>query len=326
MFFAFRLNRLINLIILISFFILKLKIYKLRILTLLFITLLIGPASSAQQLSGLNFSTSEIGQNILSSSFPFTGIKSATTKDGHGPYQLSRKLDIPLAVGSGATLIAGEALVISVKPLTSAQVASLDPQQVNGFDRPATENYSKQAANISTYMAIGSALFPASLLTSRQVRHDLVPIVVMGLETGALVTGLSGLSKSLVKRTRPFVYNPEAPDDRKTTPDARFSFFSEHTSSTAALTFFTASLVSQYSHSQAVKYASWTCAILYPAAVGYFRYASGNHFPTDVISGYVIGAGTGLLIPYLHRQKAGQKTSMQLYPGLHSATLVWNLN
>ena len=40
---------------------------------------------------------------------------------------------------------------------------------------------------------------------------------------------------------------------------------------------------------------------MYPALTGYLRVDSSNHFPTDVIVGYIIGAGIGFLIPELHK-------------------------
>lgn len=41
-----------------------------------------------------------------------------------------------------------------------------------------------------------------------------------------------------------------------------------------------------------------------PAITGYLRYKAGYHFLSDNILGYVIGAGTGILIPKMHKNKA----------------------
>ena len=56
----------------------------------------------------------------------------------------------------------------------------------------------------------------------------------------------------------------------------------------------------------------WSVAALYPAITGYLRVDSANHFPTDVIVGYAVGAGIGFLIPELH--KVEKENGLSLYP------------
>jgi len=48
-----------------------------------------------------------------------------------------------------------------------------------------------------------------------------------------------------------------------------------------------------------------------PAYVGYLRYRGLKHFPTDILMGYIIGAGSGILIPHLHKKK-GDKLNVSL--------------
>jgi len=45
----------------------------------------------------------------------------------------------------------------------------------------------------------------------------------------------------------------------------------------------------------------WTAAALIPAVTGLSRINTHNHFPTDVIVGYIVGAAIGYLIPELHK-------------------------
>ena len=44
-------------------------------------------------------------------------------------------------------------------------------------------------------------------------------------------------------------------------------------------------------------------AALAPATVGFLRVKGGKHFPTDVLTGLVVGAATGYLVPRLHKIK-----------------------
>ena len=112
--------------------------------------------------------------------------------------------------------------------------------------------------------------------------------------------GINLLTKTIVKRTRPYVYDPNTPLEKKQSVDARFSFYSGHTSTTAATTFFIARIFSDYLENTLTKTLIWTGAIVYPALVGYARRNTGNHFRTDVIVGYLIGASIGYFIPELH--------------------------
>ncbi len=48
----------------------------------------------------------------------------------------------------------------------------------------------------------------------------------------------------------------------------------------------------------------WVVAATVPTITGYLRYKAGYHFLSDNILGYVIGAGTGILIPKMHKNKA----------------------
>jgi len=109
----------------------------------------------------------------------------------------------------------------------------------------------------------------------------------------------------VVRRPRPFTYNPEVALEKKLKLDAKRSFFSGHASHTAAFTFFMAKVVSDYhpNMKKGLKTLMWSGAILIPATTSYLRVKAGKHFPTDVIAGYAAGAFVGYIIPHLHKKK-----------------------
>ena len=80
------------------------------------------------------------------------------------------------------------------------------------------------------------------------------------------------------------------------------------------LRFFTAKTLSDYTNRSGVQAVAWTGAILLPAATGFFRYQAGNHFPTDVVVGYVVGAAVGIIVPHIH------KTDPEARPGGSNST------
>jgi hypothetical protein len=104
-----------------------------------------------------------------------------------------------------------------------------------------------------------------------------------------------------INRSRPLVYGTKAPDDLRKAGKSQRSFFAGHTAATAAATFFAAQTFQDFNPDSKAKPYVWMIAAAIPATVGYLRYKAGYHFLSDNILGYVIGAGTGILIPKWHR-------------------------
>ena len=125
----------------------------------------------------------------------------------------------------------------------------------------------------------------------------------MYAETLALAGGLASLSKHTIRRNRPYVYNSDASKDEKHSFSAHHSFFSGHEANSSAVCFLTASLVNYYTKRQELKWAAWAGALVISCAMGYMRYASGKHYLSDVLTGYIIGAGTGIWVPLIHKNQ-----------------------
>ena len=79
---------------------------------------------------------------------------------------------------------------------------------------------------------------------------------------------------------------------------------------TAAITFYMANVFTTYISNKITQILIWSAAALYPAVTAYLRVDSANHFPTDVIVGYLIGAGIGFLIPELHKVQKENNLSL----------------
>jgi len=71
----------------------------------------------------------------------------------------------------------------------------------------------------------------------------------------------------------------------------------------------------------------WISAATIPAIAAGLRVASGRHFPTDVLTGYAVGALVGYYIPELHKKKT-QNISMVpfFYDGGMGMTFTFKLN
>ena len=242
-----------------------------------------------------------------------------------GPvFEFSLKKDLPILAGSGLAAAGGYLLMESVDPLTEAQIAALDPADVNALDRGATRQYRDSDAQLSDILLTASAIVPFSVLASRSVRQEFGPVLIMYAETAAMIGGLTSISKGLFMRKRPYNYNHNVPMAEKLSLDARHSFFSGHVSTSAAFCFLTAYMVDRYADKPGWKWAAWSGAVLVPGTVGYWRYTSGKHFPTDILVGYVLGAGTGLLIPYLHRYQLPEDVALNIQPMPNGMRLTLN--
>lgn len=219
------------------------------------------------------------------------------------PYVFNWKRELIYA--SGAGLVTGGGLLSSyqTRPLTAAQINGLDRFGLPGFDRSATNNWNPNADLASDMLVYGSVALPTFLMMNKRMRNDFLVIGFIYAETAMLTLGVTELTKGLSKRARPFVYNPNVDLNEKTKRDARHSFFSGHTSLTAALCFTTAKVFSDYSDNKTHEALVWTGAAIVPAVTGFLRYEAGKHFPSDIIAGYFLGATVGYLVPWLHRRK-----------------------
>lgn len=218
------------------------------------------------------------------------------------PYALSWKKDAPLL--GGGILGAGVSIWVQkgVKPYTPAQADLFKPGQVNSFDRKATRWYNKKAGKWSDYLFESSLLMPVALLADRPIREKGWQTGLIGLESLLWSSVLTAMTKALVLRPRPYMYNPDVPTSDKLSRDGRFSFFSGHTSGTACLSVTAAKIWTDYHPGNKWNPLVWGTALAWPAAVGFLRVKAGKHFPTDVLVGYAVGAACGWLIPQWHKK------------------------
>jgi len=223
-------------------------------------------------------------------------------------YDFSAKLDIPLLSAGAAGTVTSLILRDNNKPLGLEQLNELDVGKLMDLDMQATGNYSLSSQKASDVLLTASYALPLSTLLIPEARKDLGIISIMLAESILLTETLTGITKNLVNRPRPYAFNTDLADDIRIDDNNNLSFFSGHTSYTAMFSFFTASVLSNYIENQTTRHFVWAGAILLPAATGFYRYDGGKHFITDVVAGYAVGAAIGYLIPRLHEVEK-EKTS-----------------
>lgn len=227
-----------------------------------------------------------------------------TSLQGQNPYTLSWGVDAPLIGLGSATLGASYAFAKRHPAFKADQIDPLPNFKGPNMDRMSLKYWSPRAKRASDAFLYTSVALPALVLLTPSVRQaGWGTAAVIGTETILVSSAFTKLTKNLVGRTRPFVYNPHAPLSAKLTKDARESFFSGHTSLSAAACFAGASVYSAYHPNSSSRRWVWLGAITLPAATGYLRIRAGKHFPTDVLAGYAVGALCGWAIPRLHKAK-----------------------
>jgi len=218
-----------------------------------------------------------------------------------GPYRLVRTqeywwLGVPVALWTGSTIA-----ITRFDPLTTGEIAALEPGDINEFDRDRMQPYRDDHAGDA--LAVGSYLLPLTLFARDDTRRDVRTLAVIWVETTMWNQAFASIAKATARRTRPYVYDPLAPDDIKQKQSARTSFYSAHTASASANYFFMAKVLSDYMDNRGAEIAIWCGAAILPALNGFYRVDSGHHFTTDVITGYAMGAAVGILVPFLHQRE-----------------------
>lgn len=185
--------------------------------------------------------------------------------------------------------------------LSMDNIQKLNRNDLDILDRTATYNYSTTARKASDALLIGGLGIPLLCLIDSKAPNDIPERGVIVLQTYLLTVGLTSITKTLVKRTRPYVYNDLVPMHDKLNKDARVSFFSGHTSITASSTFLTATMLTANGRNENISPVIWASAATIPAIQGLLRWKAGKHFPSDIAIGYFVGAVVGIVIPKIHQ-------------------------
>lgn len=229
------------------------------------------------------------------------------------PYSLKAEREAVI-FGLGASIgTTGFFLEENVKPLTAQEIETLNSKDVNFIDRSACKNFNTDLGNLSDICVYTLISTPSLLFLSSEIGNDFGTVASMYIQTLALLYALPSLSKGSISRVRPFVYNPDAPIEKKLTSDAQKSYFSGHTTAAFASAVFFSTVYSGYFPDSKYKGWIWGGALLAAATVGYLRYESGNHYPTDIITGAIIGSAIGYLIPYIH--ESGKNNNLNISSG-----------
>ena len=228
------------------------------------------------------------------------------------PYETSFKVDGPVTIGGVAVSGLGLYLISKKEGLSPTVANSLTKNDVNKFDRFSAGNYDENAKKLSNIPFYGSFALPITLLFDKKIFGNAPQVFLLYGQTMAITGSIYAMTVGTVYRRRPLVYGENTPIDKKTTKNAKNSFFSGHTAATASAMFFAAKVFNDFNPDSPWRPVVWGVAAAVPASVGYLRLKAGKHFLSDNLIGYTIGTTVGILVPQLH--KKGNNSEFSLVP------------
>lgn len=233
----------------------------------------------------------------------FTTFSSYSQNNPDSPYEMDWTVD-GLWIGAGLGLNAlGFVLIQNKAGLTEEELSMLSKEDINSIDRGFAGNYSPEADELSYIPFYASFAMPFVMMFNENEKSHAGQISLLFLETMATTGALYTISAGTVARSRPLVYNENVRLEERLESGAQRSWFGGHTAATAAATFFTAKVFSDFNPDSWAKPYIWAAAIAVPAYVAYLRTISGKHFLTDNLTGYAVGALSGIFIPELHKKE-----------------------
>jgi len=199
--------------------------------------------------------------------------------------------------------------------LTHDEIAILTIDPIFAMDNFALNKYNPSLDRASDLVMVIPLAAPMMLSIPSFKNKDwqqVATLNIMYAEVLGLTFGMAELSKIALHRIRPFMYNNELSVDERyllnESGDGEKSFYSMHT----AIAFSSAVFLSKVytdTYGKSTQ-SSLICmsSLSLASAIGISRIYSGQHFPTDVLMGALVGGLTGYLVPVFHKVKQPNTT------------------
>lgn len=225
------------------------------------------------------------------------------SQNNASPYEISWAKDATW-LGAGLAGTAGGFLIIQNKEdISEETILNLDKSNIPSFDRWSAGNYDDNLNKLSDIPFYTAFAVPFAVLFTGDQNNHIGQLSVLYLESLSTTAALFTLSAGLTDRIRPRAYNEDLDLDKRMKSTNTRSFYSGHVAASATATFFAAKVLTDFNPDMKNKWLVWTGAAIIPATVGVLRVEAGNHFLSDVLLGYAMGAASGILIPELHKKK-----------------------
>ncbi|MEY4896815.1 MAG: hypothetical protein RL525_208 [Bacteroidota bacterium] len=168
--------------------------------------------------------------------------------------------------------------------------------KVGLIDNAARTSYNGRTAHISDGMALGTA-FAAGMVTFALPKNQQTQYIQLAVQNVWIMANITQTVKMLALRNRPYT---QVPGFVSSKTDDHFSFFSGHSAITAtAATTAILMALNQPNIPTWGKAAAYTAGGLALATAG-LRIAAGKHYPSDVVTGILVGVAVAVINTKLH--------------------------
>ncbi len=233
-------------------------------------------------------------------------------QDSYNPYELKMNKELAYFTAGVVMNVGGLLARTGKTPFTTQQaLTDTNTDKIPSFDISAVTQSNQSYLNASNYALYTALALPLISLADGRINDNAVTTILLYVETITIGSGAYNLTSGIVNRRRPLTYNTkDFTIEERTASNVKESFFSGHTSISACASFCGAKIFNDFHPHSKLKPVVWTVAVTFPAFIGFARYKAGKHFPSDVVAGYIVGAGIGYLIPQLHRIDKGDRLSI----------------
>jgi len=168
--------------------------------------------------------------------------------------------------------------------------------KVGLIDNAARTSYNGRTAHISDGMSLGTAL-AAGMVTFALPKNQQTQYIQLAVQNVWIMANITQTVKMLALRNRPYT---QVPGFVSSKTDDHFSFFSGHSAITAtAATTAILMALNQPNIPTWGKAAAYTAGGLALATAG-LRIAAGKHYPSDVVTGILVGVAVAVINTKLH--------------------------
>jgi len=244
-----------------------------------------------------------------------TGADTVSRGEKTSVYTIYPRVDIPLIAAGAAWDVYGFSQISKKDGLTEAEVLAKNKSSINWFDRWAVHPYSHsidQLSYIPFYVAVPLPL--AVFGIDNKMRKDFWKLTCLYGESMILTGVLYTSAVHYVRRSRPLVYESSSPMDKRQSSNSQNSFFAGHVALVGTSVFFIAQAYADYHPDSRYKWAFYTGAGIATGLTAWWRNKAGEHFPSDIALGSVVGVASGLLTPMLHRTKIIRNKKLSIVP------------
>lgn len=232
--------------------------------------------------------------------------------DGSQAFELDLKKDL---------IIGGIALGALTTGHFYKDFKELNNEPFNWIDKDISFPYSPSLDKVGDVLSL-STIATLPLLLDGWSTESVSTIGVMYLESAMLAFGIKDMLKGAISRPRPYIFRDDTSDEMLNERDGYFSFPSGHTTVAFMTASFSSYVFSKGSSSDDMKLLMGLSTFSLATTTAVFRVISGAHYPSDTISGALLGSIAGVAVPYMHYKASYSNDNNQSQNSDYAAAFV----